>query len=485
MSEVQPANPRRRRLPVTLRWRVVAILIACLVLSCGAVAFVTTVALRHFLVNRLDQQLTQAGVRYATSLEHPNVDGDPDDNAFQSTIGQPSGTLGARVARGRVTAFGVVGDRGATGSAETRSALVGLAAGSHPRTMHLDDLGEYRVLAARGRDGDVLITGLPEHSVDETLRHLLEIEAVVFASALVVAAAIGTGLVRIALRPLTRVARTALQVSNLPLASGAVSIPDRVEDPAPGTEVGQVAEAFNHMLEHVESALTARQGSEERLRRFVADASHELRTPLAVVRSHAEYAQRVGEGTSIEVRNALDRIVAESDRMSSLVDDLLLLARLDSGRPLATAPVDLTRVTLDAVRDAQVAGAEHRWRLELPDEPVVVHGDEHALHQALANLLANARTHTPPGTTVTTTIRTTGTQAELMVADDGPGIPRELLPRVFERLVHGESTRGSGGNGGLGLAIVAAIVSAQGGTVSVDSEPGHTAFRLVLPSFAG
>jgi two-component system OmpR family sensor kinase len=287
------------------------------------------------------------------------------------------------------------------------------------------------------------------------------------------------------LRPLTRVARTALQVSNLPLASGAVSIPDRVEDPAPGTEVGQVAEAFNHMLEHVESALTARQDSEERLRRFVADASHELRTPVAVVRSHAEYARRVGEGTNTEVRHALDRIIAESDRMSTLVDDLLLLARLDSGRQLDSAPVDLTRVTLDAVRDAQVAGADHQWRLDLADEPVVVQGDEDALHQALANLLANARTHTPPGTTVTTTIRKAGAQVELSVADDGPGIPRDLLPHVFERLVHGDSTRRAGGGGGLGLAIVAAIVAAQRGTVSVDSEPGHTVFRIGLPSPAG
>jgi two-component system OmpR family sensor kinase len=260
-------------------------------------------------------------------------------------------------------------------------------------------------------------------------------------------------------------------------------MPDRVDNPAPGTEVGQVADAFNHMLEHVEAALRERHASEDRLRRFIADASHELRTPVAVIRSHAEYAQRLDESLPPDVDRALDRITSESNRMSVLVDDLLLLARLDAGRPLASDTVDLTRLTLDAVRDAQVAGRDHTWRLELPDEPVQVTGDEHALHSALANLLTNARVHTPAGSTVTVSlVRAAPGRVRLSVADDGPGVPTALSERVFERLVHGESSSRQTGGSGLGLAIVAAIVAAHGGRVDLQSRPGHTVFTVDLPA---
>ncbi|MDP9094218.1 MAG: HAMP domain-containing histidine kinase [Actinomycetota bacterium] len=485
MSPALGLRPRAgRRGHLTLRGRLLAVLLACLLFSCSAVAAATTLALRRFLLDRLDQQLGAAGDRYAVSLEHAG-DGDPDDAAFQSVIGQPAGTLGARVLNGKVTALAVVGSSSPPGSAQTRAAIAQLGPTRSPRTIHVPDLGEFRILVSVGRDGDLLITGLPEHSVDETITHLLEIEAVVFAAALLVSAIAGAVFVRISLRPLTRVAHTALQVSELPLASGTVSIPERVDNPAPGTEVGQVADAFNHMLEHVESALTVRQQGEDQLRRFIADASHELRTPVAVIRSHAEYAQRVGGGALAEdVEHALGRIAAESGRMSMLIDDLLLLARLDSGRGLAREPVDLTRLTLDATRDAQAAGPEHHWRLELPDEPVTVSGDEHALHQVLANLLANARVHTPPGTTVTVEIAPGASQAGpvLIVTDDGPGIAAGLQPHIFERLVHGgDAARSTSGGSGLGLSIVEAIVHAHGGRIEVDSVPGRTQFRIELP----
>ena len=473
---------------VTLRGRLVAVLLACLLVSCVVVAAATSFALRRFLVDRLDQQLAAAGVRYAVSLEHPG-DGDTDDRDFRQVEGQPGGTLGARAVGGKVTAMDVVGAPTATahGSAAARAALGRLAVTRGPRTVQIPDLGEYRVMVTAGQDGDVLITGLPEHPIDETIARLLAIETVVFLGALLVSGIVAAFFVRLSLRPLTRVAATALQVSRLPLASGEVSIPDRVTDPAPGTEVGQVAEAFDHMLEHVESALSVRQASEDQLRRFIADASHELRTPVAVIRSHAEYAQRVGVDQP-EVERALGRITAESDRMSMLVDDLLLLARLDSGRPLASEPVDLTRVTLDAVRDAQVAGPEQHWRLDLADEPVSVRGDEHVLHQALANLLANARTHTPAGTTVTVALHHEGGDlgpVVLTVADDGPGVPPQVQPQIFERFVHGKTaarnSAGSGGSG-LGLSIVAAIVRAHGGRIDLTSGPGNTEFRIELPA---
>jgi two-component system OmpR family sensor kinase len=247
-----------------------------------------------------------------------------------------------------------------------------------------------------------------------------------------------------------------------------------------------MAEALNHLLEHVESSLHARQLSEERLRRFIADASHELRTPVAVVRSHAEYAQRT---TSSElpasITKSLERIVAESDRMGHLVNDLLLLARLDSGRPLERDEVDLSRLVLDAVSDARIAGRDHVWTLDLPAEPVTVLGDEHALHQVVANLLTNARAHTPAGTVVHAVIRTCseGDQTQIVITDNGPGIPDAVKSDVFERFVRGHESRShTEGSTGLGLSIVSAIVRAHDGRIDLDSRPGQTTFTITLAS---
>ncbi|MEO9133795.1 MAG: HAMP domain-containing sensor histidine kinase, partial [Jatrophihabitantaceae bacterium] len=177
------------------------------------------------------------------------------------------------------------------------------------------------------------------------------------------------------------------------------------------------------------------------------------------------------------------RIAAESERMGHLVEDLLLLARLDSGRPLAADPVDLTRVVLDAVSDARVAGPDHRWQLDLPTEPVQVEGDRDALHQVVANLLANARVHTPPGTTVQTGLTDSSGAITLSISDDGPGISAELRPSVFERFAHGTDARSSTtGSSGLGLAIVAAIVHAHKGVIDLDSGPGGTRCKVRLPA---
>jgi two-component system OmpR family sensor kinase len=183
-----------------------------------------------------------------------------------------------------------------------------------------------------------------------------------------------------------------------------------------------------------------------------------------------------------DVAHALRRVESESTRMTSLVDDLLLLARLDSGRPLAAEPVDLTAMAVNAVSDAHVAGPGHRWQLDLPDEPLTVTGDAHRLHQVLANLLANARVHTPAGTTVTVRLAPAPGGVELRVTDDGPGIPEQLRPEVFERFARGDSSRSRAqGSTGLGLAIVAAVVEAHHGRVDVVSRPGHTAFTVWLP----
>jgi two-component system OmpR family sensor kinase len=233
------------------------------------------------------------------------------------------------------------------------------------------------------------------------------------------------------------------------------------------------------MLDHVGSALESRQDSETQLRQFVADASHELRTPLAAIRGYAELTRRPDADTGY----ALTRISAQAERMTTLVEDLLLLARLDAGRPLERAEVDLTHLVLDAVGDAHAAGPEHRWRLDLPDEPVTVTVDASRLAQVLANLLANARMHTPPGTVVRVGLTGSATGVQVSVVDDGPGIAAELQPRIFERFARGSSSRSrQNGSTGLGLAIVSAVVQAHRGTVTVTSRPGRTGFTVTLPA---
>jgi two-component system OmpR family sensor kinase len=261
-----------------------------------------------------------------------------------------------------------------------------------------------------------------------------------------------------------------------------------VPETDPRTEVGQLGAAFNQMLGHVETALDQREASEARLRRFVADASHELRTPLAGIRSYAELALRSTEAVPAEVSHALGRVESEAVRMSRLVDDLLLLARLDAGRPLEQEDVDLSRLAIEVTSDARVAGPDHRWSLELPDEPLVVRGDEHRLHQVVANLLSNARTHTPAGTSVV--VRLTDQEANhqvlLSVRDDGPGIPKELQANVFERFVRADDSRSRAiGSTGLGLSIAHAVVKAHGGSLTLISDEGGTEFRIALPAGTG
>jgi two-component system OmpR family sensor kinase len=242
-----------------------------------------------------------------------------------------------------------------------------------------------------------------------------------------------------------------------------------------------VGAALNRLLDSVETGIAARQASETRLRRFVADAGHELRTPVTSIRGYTELVRRRG-GLPGEVDASLRRVEAEAVRMSGLVEDLLLLARLDAGRELVCDDVDLTALVLDVVSDAHAAGPAHRWRVDLPAAAVLGRGDAVRLHQVLANLLANVRTHTPPGTTATTRLRAERGCAVLQVADDGPGIPADLQAGVFERFARGDSSRSrTSGSTGLGLAIVAAVVTGHGGTVAVDSRPGRTVFTVRLP----
>ncbi|MEW9529761.1 sensor histidine kinase [Microbispora sp. NPDC049125] len=469
--------------PRTLRARLVAGMLVLLALACAAVGVACSLMLERFLVDGLDQQLSMSVGRFAESLEH-HKDGDENEE-YGDSRGQAPGTLGVRLVAGEVMQSAVVGSAGAGVRPPDRDVALVAAVPQDRRgyTLVLPSLGPYRIMAIAGRDGDVLLTGLPLQGIRSTVRRLQLAEVAVFAVVMVVTGIAGTVWVRLSLRPLERVAATARRVARLPLADGEVALPDRVPDEDPRSEVGQVGEAFNRMLGHVGDALASRHASEQRMRTFAADAGHELRTPLATVRAHVELARRDPGETSADVRHALGRIEAESARMGKLVDDLLLLTRLDAGRPLAREETDLTRLVIDATGDARVSAPGHRWRLELPEEPVTMAGDADRVYQVVVNLLGNAVAHTPPGTTVTVAVREPGPGGvELTVADDGPGIPPEVQGEIFERFVRADRARSrASGGSGLGLAIVRAVVAAHGGTVDVDSSPGRTVFRVLFP----
>ena len=347
----------------------------------------------------------------------------------------------------------------------------------------LPGLGAYRVRAVEATGGH-LVVGLPTDEVDEAVQSLLTYEIGLIVLGALLAAGGGLLLVRRQLRPLTEVAATAHAVAALPLAEGDIALTERVPEHLTDerTEVGRVGGALNTMLAHVETSLEARHRSEQQVRQFVADASHELRTPLATIAGYTELARRRPDDGPVDsiVRTALGKVEEESARMTSLVEDMLLLARLDAGRPLDRAPVDLTRLLLEAVSDARVVAPDHQWRLDLPDQPLEVIGDEQRLHQVVTNLLTNARKHTPPSTTVTVTGRPDGFD----VHDDGPGFPADFVDHAFERFARVDQGRdrgaGQGGGAGLGLSLVQAIVRSHGGTVTLTSAPGGTTIAVRL-----
>ncbi|MET8498795.1 sensor histidine kinase [Streptomyces microflavus] len=515
------------RRPWTLRTRLVVAAVSLIAVVAAAIGSVTAIAFHSYMYDKLDDQLHSIAVR---AERPPGPQPVPDalreagPLGFVGGGGQPLGTFGALVgADGDVTASKVVEDSGLRSqesakplTGQQRRALEAEApeTGGGTRSVELPGLGGYRVEAATTAEGRTVLVGIPTAEVSGALNTLILVEVCVTAAGLIAASLAGTVLVGVAMRPLRRVAATATRVAELPLHSGEVALLERVPDAEadPRTEVGQVGAALNRMLGHVGSALAVRQESETRVRQFVADASHELRTPLASIRGYAELTRRVtgrepSDSGSV-TRHALGRIESEADRMTGLVEDLLLLARLDAGRPLSYESTDLLPLVVDAVSDARVADAAaeadalHHWRLDLPDEPagpVTVRADPARLQQVLVNLLANARTHTPPGTTVTVSVRPSvraGEPVTLEVRDDGPGIPAELLPHVFERFARGDASRSRGdatdkatgsttGSTGLGLAIVQAVVSAHGGRVRVDSAPGRTVFAVELPAEAG
>jgi len=348
----------------------------------------------------------------------------------------------------------------------------------------LDSRGEYRALLVASIEGTQIVVGLPLQEIRVTIARLNIVIIAVVVIVVLVAASIGALLVRYALKPLDRITETAGAVTKQPLDRGDVRLALRVPPQYANTEseVGQVGAALNLMLDHVDEAFQSRFESEEKMRQFVADASHELRTPLASIRGYAELTKRGGEKLSKDMKQAVDRIESESIRMTSLVEDLLLLARLDEGHTLQMESVDLAQIVRDALSDAYVTSPEHEWGAEGVEEPVLITGDGSAIHQVVVNLLANARVHTPPGTSVEVRVRQSADKTVLQVEDSGPGIPRDARKKLFERFARGDSSRArSSGSTGLGLSVVDTIVRAHGGSVGLTSKPGKTVFTVTLP----
>jgi two-component system OmpR family sensor kinase len=478
--------------------------VSLLAVVCVAISVGTELALHRFLMAQLDEQVHEAGHRSAMIFDlgppPPAPPGFPrrpppfdlergPGPMFLGAPGQAAGTVGAVVSNGTVLDAGVIASSGTRERVSDTAAgqLARIAPDGHPVTVTLDGLGRYRVVARYSHTGKTIVSGLPMAGVDDTLLSVALIFAIVAGIALVAAILAGIVIIRRQLDPLSRVAAVARDVAELELDRGEVILPTPIVavDPiAAHTEVGQLATALNRMLERISDALAARHASEMRVRQFVADASHELRTPLTAIRGYTELAQRHRDDVPADVAHAMGRVESEAGRMTHLVEDLLLLARLDTGRPLRREPVDLSQLVVDAVSDAHVAGPDHEWSLDLPDEPVTVTGDGPRLQQVLVNLLANARTHTPAGTSVTTSLVDDGSGgAVLTVADDGPGVPAGLQPEIFERFARGDTSRSRrDGSTGLGLAIVSAVVKAHHGSIEVHSVPGDTVFTVRLPA---
>ncbi|MEU1465446.1 ATP-binding protein [Streptomyces sp. NPDC005727] len=507
MSGRRRPRPRRRAgQPRTLRTRLVVASVVLIAVVCSVIGTVTTLALRSHLYDQLNGQLDEVAARASGSFGPPGEEPGggmapggqrpkthpPVLTSFVTKGPQPQGTIAAVVENGVITDA----ERGKQSPSDfemepkplTKAQIAVLQAvpredgGQH--TVDVPGLGTYRVEYRTGDNGAYYVA-VPTASVDNTIDTLILVEISVTAAGLVAAVIAGYALVGVATRPLRKVAATATRVSELRLHTGEVNLSERVPDAEcdPHTEVGQVGAALNRLLDHVHGALHARQQSETRVRQFVADASHELRTPLSSIRGYAELTRRGREQVGPDTRHALGRIESEAGRMTLLVEDLLLLARLDAGRPLQFEQTDLVPLVVDTVSDARAAGLDHNWRLDLPDAPAPVSADAARLQQVLVNLLGNARNHTPPGTTVTARVQRRGAWMCVDVEDNGPGIPAELLPHVFERFARGDSARSRAtGSTGLGLAIVQAVAAAHGGAVTVDSVPGRTVFTVHLPA---
>ena len=472
---------------MSLRTRLLVALLGLVAAGLLVAGVVTYSSLRAFLLERVDAQLREAREQVAFALTSGGVPGLLDQPGGAGPANLPPGTYGElRAADGTVlnrVSFAYSDE--AQPVPVLPDPLPGATADGDVTLFEADSSDSpgpgFRVLVQSFPDiGRVLVVAEPLTETAETLSRLLVLECVVFGLVLAGLAVAAWLIIKRDLRPLETMADTAGAI-----ASG--DLTQRVEPAETRTEVGRLGLSLNLMLDQIEVAFAERTASEEKLRRFLADASHELRTPLTSIRGYAEVFERGAKDDPEDLATAMRRIEQESKRMGVMVDELLLLARLGEGRTPERAPVDVARVVRDAVGDARTADPDRDIGLDAP-ETLVVTGDDHQLRQVVANLLGNARKHTPAGTPVRVSLRAEGDDALLVVADEGPGLEPDVAAKVFEPFYRADRSRArASGGAGLGLAIVAAIVEAHGGSVRLDTAPGAGAtfaVRLPLPPAA-
>jgi two-component system OmpR family sensor kinase len=466
---------------LSLRARLLIVTLALVAVGLLVANLATYRVLSSFLLRRVDEQLVQAGPFAARALF-------PEEDFFGPgrlpSVSLPPGTYADyRDRSGDIVRWTFFGFQRLP-RPRLPAALPGSGSFQQGRVLTAEADGEhslrYRVLATAvpGQSG-TLVVAIPLTEVDHTLKGLVFGEVVVSLLVLGIVAALALWLVRVGLRPLTGIGQTA----------GAIAAGDlsrRVEPANERTEVGRLGLALNSMLAQIEAAFEERRASEARLRRFVADASHELRTPLTSIRGYAELFHRGAKSRPKDLAKTMERIEAESSRMGVLVDDLLLLARLDQGRPLEREEVDLIGVVTEAVESARAVEPDRPIELEV-DAPARVIGDEARLRQVMDNLLDNVRVHTPVGTAVRVVVTSTQDDVVVSVTDEGPGLSPDVAGRVFERFYRSDPARSRDTGGvGLGLSIVSAIVEAHGGRVTVAQGPEGSGarFEVRLPTVA-
>ena len=462
-----------------IRRRLVAAILAVVAAVTGGAGVLIVITLERRLVADVDQELatqaTAVAPRPGGPGRRPSPPQQPDERspfdvrryAFVNLDAQ--GQLVSSVASGR-------GD-----DPDPLPDVSGLAAPAGPLTVGSVGGGSlhYRAVLTRTSDGGILAAAISLADVDATVRTATGTVVAACLLAVVLAGAIVWVTVRRSLRPIDEMIVTAERI-----AEGELS--ERTPAPKRADEVGDLGNALNLMLDRIEAAVAAKTASEARTRRFAADASHELRTPLTSIRGYAEL-YRQGARSTAETERAMARIEREAVRMGDLVEDLLLLARLDQGRPLESEPVDLTTVVLDAVTAAKAVEPDRDIRLDLGGSPAFVTGDAHRLRQVVDNLLANVREHTTPTTAASVALSVGPAAATVVVADDGPGMTADEAAHAFDRFWQAEATTDHARRGtGLGLSIVADIVAAHGGDIRVESAAGQgSTFTVSLPVTAG
>lgn len=490
----------RRQRTHRLRTKLILAVLALLAAICATIGIVSHLAMNNYLTAQIDSSLHESAARSAGPKDRPEGALAPSEASLLptgqpnplDTRGQRPGTLLALFSHSAsqptiIDSSVVQADGSAIAlTAADLQQIQHLAPTGQATEMTLSS-GSYRLSASSTfmPTGGKLVVGFPTAERDSTLNSLAWTTVVVSAAGLALIGLVGTIIIRRSLRPLDELSAVATTVASLPLESGEAAINVRIPPlaAAPGTEIGDVGVAFNNMLDHLTRSFAARHASEVKVRQFVADASHELRTPLTSIRGYTELVL-LSEQLTPSGSAALRRVDSESRRMSALVEDLLLLARLDEGQRGEPESVDLTDLLMETTQDSKVAAQDHSWALSLPEEPVLVFAVESELRQIIINLLSNAAKHTAAGTYIRVGLAAAKGQATLTIEDNGEGIDQDFLAQIFTRFSRADAARArshESNSSGLGLAIVDALAQANQGTITVTSVPGRTCFTLQLP----